>query len=174
MNYRDPPIGRMRERGFRIGQMELDTIHLRVSPESRTILTTIDFILSGNNNLKINNNNTSKYKFNTDTNHSCGYCFENFKSNDILCINSCYHYWCENCNSKLKNKCGFCRKQIEPNEFIDTLGSKGLFLKNEHTLKVIQIIKEDIDSIEIIHDDKIIDNDSLDNYIECDSMNLLD
>jgi hypothetical protein len=56
---------------------------------------------------KNNKNSTSKYKFNLNSNYTCGYCYENFKSNQIMCINFCYHYWCNECNEQLNiNKCG--------------------------------------------------------------------
>ena len=112
-----------------------------------------------------NKNKVSKYKFHENSNYSCGYCFENFKPNQIMCISSCYHYWCDDCNSKLNsNKCGFCKVSIKPNEFIDTFGESGWFKKNQHCLELIQIIKEDIDLIDDKIDDEI--NDEIDGLMD--------
>ncbi len=142
---------RIRERQRNI-QFQMDNI------SSSPITLFIDGYL---HYINIDKNNTSKYKFKKDSNHTCNYCFEKFKSNQIMCINLCYHYWCENCNEKLKiNKCGFCRKPIGPNQFIDTFGEYGFFKKNQHCLEVINIIKDDIDLDDIDPDD--IDPDDID------------
>lgn len=120
--------------------------------------------------------NITKYKFNSNSAYSCHYCFENFKANESMCISSCYHYWCEYCDKKIKNiLCGFCKNQIEPNEFIDTLGKSGFFEKSSHCLNLIEIIKEDIDSINLCSDDYNIQLSELINNSKYESdKNLLD
>jgi hypothetical protein len=119
-----------------------------------------------------NPNNMSKYKFYSDSKEFCEICFENFKFTDIMCINSCYHYWCGNCNDKFKkNYCPFCRSSLEPNLFFDSKGESGYFKNIPHCIKLIEIIKQDIeisDSLENKYD--IID---IDNFVD-NKMNELD
>ena len=72
---------------------------------------------------------------------------ESFKSQNTMCINSCYHYWCEKCNEKINNnnkECPFCRENLDPNLFFDSKGEFGYFTKNSHCMKLIDIIKNDI------------------------------
>lgn len=96
----------------------------------------------------------TKYNFYNDSIHTCPYCFEHFKKNDNICISLCYHYWCETCHKNLKsNKCGFCKQNISNNYFIDSLGEIGFFEKSSHSLDMIQIIKDDINLIQIDADD---------------------
>ena len=93
-----------------------------------------NFLSSNMNEIKI-----TKYKFLNDSIHICPYCQENFKFNDKMCISACYHYWCECCNSKLKSdKCGFCKKTINANKFIDTFGDKGSFKNSQFELDLIR------------------------------------
>lgn len=109
----------------------------------------------------------TKYNFYNNSVHICPYCYENFKKNDNICINFCYHYWCETCHKNLKsNKCGFCRQNIFNNDFIDSLGETGFFEKSNHSLDLIKIIKDDIDLIQIENN-----NDSIDKNINNDNNN---
>jgi len=92
--------------------------------------------------------NTSKYKFYNDSKESCSICFEKFNHGQSVCVNSCYHYWCDKCESKFTNNlCPFCRKTLEPNLFLDSKGETRFFQKTEHQMKIINIIKNDIDKI---------------------------
>ena len=87
---------------------------------------------------------TSKYKFRSNSSEACPICFENFKENDIMSVNSCYHYWCINCEKKFTTyKCPWCEVDLEPNSFVKTKGKSGLFKKTEHVMNCLNIIKED-------------------------------
>lgn len=106
--------------------------------------------------------NVTKYQFNSNSNSSCYICMEKFKATKSMCINSCYHYWCKACNDNItNNKCGLCDTFIHQNEFIQTFGKSGHFQKKEFELEVINIIKEDIESI-----------DSSDFHIETNELNI--
>lgn len=160
------PEGRMREGGSRFGEMEREVVGQgRMGQFMDTLNYQITRIKKSSESCKI-----TKYKFYNDSIQECSYCYEHLKKNDIICINSCYHYWCDNCNDKLKiDKCGFLQNPIESNEFIDTLGEKGFFEKNSHSLDLIQIIKDDIDLIQVDEFDDSnpgeIDSDTNDNHM---------
>ncbi len=156
---------------FRIGQMELDAgiILGRVYAIGQREQLALD------TGIKLSN--TSKYKFHTNSNYSCNYCFEKFVANQTMCFSLCCHFWCADCDEQIKikkNKCGFCRCPIEPHEFIDTFGNSGMFKKTTQTSLFIQIIKDDIDSIQI--DENIYINEDEDYNISEDytQMNSLD
>jgi len=93
-----------------------------------------------------NHINTSKYKFFHDSDEICLICLENFNLGQNVCVSSCYHCWCDKCESKFTNNlCPFCRKTLEPNIFLDSKGEKDFFQKTEHEMKIINIIKNDTD-----------------------------
>ena len=99
---------------------------------------------------KLKETKTYKYKFlssNPIINSTCIICFENFKKNDIMCINSCYHYWCQTCENQFKkNMCPVCKIDFESNVFLDSKGSFGKFPNSSYSNEVIEIIKKDLES----------------------------
>lgn len=76
-------------------------------------------------------NNTFQYRFCSDSNECCPICYENFKKNDIMKVNSCYHYWCNNCeNNFAKLVCPYCNMCLKMNEFLNSAGECECFQKN--------------------------------------------
>lgn len=120
------------------------------------------YIRYNTSNIISSNNNVSKYKFFSCSEAICDICMENFKSSYTMCINSCFHYWCGNCNDKLKNNsCPFCKKFLEPNLFFDSKGDYGYFLNVPYCNKPFDIIKKDIESLDL--DNEIEDLEQIDN-----------
>jgi hypothetical protein len=94
----------------------------------------------------IEKSKTSKYTFRTNSSSSCPICFENFKQNDIMSVNSCYHYWCINCEQKFTSyKCPWCEVNLQPNSFLMANDKTRFSKKTEHEMNCLNIIKEDKD-----------------------------
>lgn len=123
---------------------------------------------------------THKYIFtgSKSSDSFCPICLENFKLNDTMCINSCYHYWCESCESKFKKLvCPLCRIPLESNIFLDSKGTKGEFKNLPCFIEPIEIIKKDLDLLDDIsssdYDEEIIIQD-IDYIISNDLLNSID
>ena len=64
-----------------------------------------------------------------------------------MCINSCFHYWCNSCESQFKKIiCPICRKDLESNIFFDSKGKiTGEFKNTPCCIEPIDIIKKDLE-----------------------------
>jgi hypothetical protein len=119
------------------GRLQLDR-----TPESVNLLE----VMVGTPTTFIKSRSTSKYTFQANSSASCPICFENFKENDIMSVNSCYHYWCINCEEKFTTyKCPWCEVHLTPNSFLLENDQSELCQKNEHEMNCLNIINEDKD-----------------------------
>lgn len=117
---------------------------------------------------------TSKYTFFSNSDEICEICTEKFLCCDIMCINSCYHYWCIKCNNKMKKSdCPFCRTSIESNLFFDSKGEKDCFINKPYSIKLFNIIKKDIENFDLEFDLENQIPNQIENQIE-NQMNELD
>lgn len=156
--------------------LTLDPSSIREGPEPNQVIITYRdrVIINYEHNIltKINSQQTKTYKYrfinSKSSKYICPICFENFKPNDIMCINSCFHYWCNSCESQFKTlTCPICRKDLELNVFFESKGKIIGEFKNLHCcIEPIDIIKEDLefnnDLSNLDEDNELIDESDYD------------
>lgn len=107
------------------------------------------------NIVQINNSVTSTYTMSNSSNATCDMCCSALKSRMKIYIFECYHFLCSDCfnnvNSiiKSRNLCPFCKNSISNNDFIASFGEHGRPPHYFFETKILEIMKNDIDKINV-------------------------